>query len=84
MSGDSQLRCAEPQCVCDHGGDLKLIATAAIIRFRTKPKVGKSTPAANGDADCVVDEREEQILADVLHGRKAQMVRAQDPAQIAF
>ncbi len=62
--------------------ELKLIAAAATIGFNSNPNNGYSTPAASGTPRRVIDEREEQILPDILHRPLAQSSRSQQATQI--
>src|SRR5260370_23269336 len=60
------------------------MAALAMIGLRSSPKIGYSTPAANGTPRRLLAEREEKILADVTHGRPAEPTRPDDAAEITL
>ena len=51
--------------------ELRLMAAAAIIGLSSSPKHGIEHAGRDRHAQRVVDEGEEQVLADVAHGRAA-------------
>ena len=62
----------------------RLIAAAAIIGLSSRPVNGYRTPGGDRHPERVVDEREEQVLPDVAHGRLGQAAGAHETAEVAF
>ena len=58
--------------------ELNVIAALAMIGLSSRPKSGIEHPGRDRHAEHVVDEREEQVLADVAHRRAAQPARADE------
>ena len=63
--------------------DEKLIAAAATIGERRRPKRGIEDAGGERHAERVVDEGEEEVLADILHRRGGELAGADDAAEIA-
>ena len=64
--------------------ELKLMAAAAMMGLSSKSEERIKDAGGDRHAERVVDEGEEQILADVAHGGLAQFTCAHDPAKVSF
>src|SRR5437660_4172315 len=80
----SDRRVAQPQRVEDDRHRARAHRGGCKHRVQKQAGPGEEHPRRNRHAESVVDERQEQILADIAHRGARKPPRANDTAQVAF
>src|SRR5216684_2379300 len=80
----SQTRHAQSQGIADDAHRRQRHGGGGNDRREQDAEMGIEDARGNRDAGGVVDEREEQVLSDVAHGRLREPAGANDAAEIAF